>query len=126
MDKKTMNMREAAEALGVSADTIRRRIKEGKIRARKIQGAYGPEWQIDPDTIAEAQQVLEVVSVKHNLDAADLQEIIRVAAQEGTAEGIKVLIQEMNELRQQVEQLQKQLQEQQQEKKKGLFNFFRN
>lgn len=125
MDKKTMNMREAAEALGVSTDTIRRRIKDGKIIARKIQGAYGPEWEIDPDTLAEAQQIYETVPVKHNVSIERLETIIkdatRDAAKEGTTQAMEEVLKEINEIKRQIEQLHK---EQDQSKRSFIERLF--
>lgn len=121
MDKKTMNMREAAEALGVSTDTIRRRIKDGKIIARKIQGAYGPEWEIDPDTLAEAQQIYETVPVKHNVSIERLETIIQDATREGAARAMESVLKEIQELRKEIELLHKQLEEKD-HNKKGLIS----
>lgn len=39
-------IKEAAEALGVSEKTIRRRIKDGIIKAEQTQGKYGVEYRI--------------------------------------------------------------------------------
>jgi hypothetical protein len=40
----------AAEKLGVSANTIRKRIKDRELHACKVVGPNGPEWRITPPT----------------------------------------------------------------------------
>jgi excisionase family DNA binding protein len=46
----TWSLKTAAEKLGVSANTIRKRIKDGELQACKVEGANGPEWRISPPT----------------------------------------------------------------------------
>jgi len=52
-----MTLRQAAERTGLSATTLRRYIKAGRLRARLIPGRYGPEYVVD----------------EHDLKAAGLQ-----------------------------------------------------
>jgi len=40
-------LQEAAEALGVSKMTVRRRVKEGSLKAEKVAGRYGDEYRIE-------------------------------------------------------------------------------
>jgi excisionase family DNA binding protein len=42
-----VTLREAAEALGVQHDTLRRQVRLGKLRARKI----GRDWQVTPKEV---------------------------------------------------------------------------
>jgi len=42
-----MNIPEAAAHLGVSPDTIRRRIKEGTLKAEKVRTPQGYRWEVD-------------------------------------------------------------------------------
>lgn len=44
-----MNIPEAAAHLGVSRDTIRRRIKQGTLKSEKVKTAQGYRWEIDID-----------------------------------------------------------------------------
>jgi len=120
MDKKTVNMREAAEALNCSTDTIRRRIKQKRLRAEKVNGPYGPEWEINLNSLKEAQNIIETIPVKHNLEPEEFESLMRKAANEGTRDAIRAEISEamqdyaaqMQELKNTIEQLQKQLNEQ--------------
>jgi hypothetical protein len=45
---------EAAATLGVSQDTIRRRIRKGEVKAEKIHTAKGPAWMIELPEHAQA------------------------------------------------------------------------
>lgn len=46
MDKQHWTIKEAAEALGLSEKTVRRRIKDGTLKAQQTQGKYGIEYHI--------------------------------------------------------------------------------
>ena len=48
----SISVPEAAERLGVSERTIRRRIKQGAIRATSVETAQGHIWRIDPASLA--------------------------------------------------------------------------
>ena len=107
-------IKEASEALGVSTDTIRRRIKEGKIKAHKVEGRNGPQWAIPEDELtgSDGQQVIEVIPVKREISPEDLKQYIGQAIAEGIeghTEAYKarteVLIQEVLELRKAVKTL---------------------
>lgn len=73
---------EAAAYFGVSVRTIRRRLQDGSLVGRKVNGLNGPEWQVDPVTRANKDQANPVrsdspdndpvtVSVTHNNVVAD-------------------------------------------------------
>ena len=46
-----LTIREAAEAMGLSPDSIRRRIKAGRLAAMKVKSENGPAWRIQPDGV---------------------------------------------------------------------------
>jgi excisionase family DNA binding protein len=46
MSKVELTITEAAKRLSLSTRTIRRHIKSGKIKARLIEGSFGPEYRI--------------------------------------------------------------------------------
>jgi DNA repair exonuclease SbcCD ATPase subunit len=50
-----MTLRQAAERTGLSATTLRRYIKAGKLKARLIPGRYGPEYVVDDEALEEAR-----------------------------------------------------------------------
>lgn len=119
-----MTIKEAAEALGVSVDTIRRRIKDNKVKAWKVNGIYGKQWVIDSDSLAEYQQVIEAVPVRTELDPGVLMDSIRLtvleatqeAARKGTAEAMQEHKGELEALRNEVKQLRELLEQQQEDK----------
>lgn len=47
------NIAEAAAILKVSPDTIRRRIRQGKLKAEKVHTAQGYRWQVELDAHVE-------------------------------------------------------------------------
>lgn len=105
-----MTIKEAAEALGVSVDTVRRRIKDNKVKAWKIEGIYGPQWVIDSDSLAEYQQVVDVVPVKYNMDPNKLIDSIRQTVEEAAAQGTKKgILEAMEENKQDYTELKKQI-----------------
>lgn len=50
-DLEVMTLRQAAERTGLSATTLRRYIKSGRLRARLIPGRYGPEYVVDDNAL---------------------------------------------------------------------------
>jgi len=46
MEKQHWTIKEAAEVLGISEKTVRRRIKDGTLKAEQTQGKYGIEYHI--------------------------------------------------------------------------------
>ncbi len=66
-----MSVQEAAEYLGLHPKTIRQRIKDGKLPARKIQGPRGPEWHVYPDGVPLTDPTLTVDSPTVDLPWTD-------------------------------------------------------
>lgn len=48
-------LREAADLLGVSQKTLRRRLSNGSLEGRKVEGPHGPEWRIDVESLSELE-----------------------------------------------------------------------
>src|SRR4051794_11643436 len=44
--KEWVSLAEAASQLGVSIQTLRRRIKDDQLQARKVDSPYGPAWEV--------------------------------------------------------------------------------
>ncbi len=59
---------EAAKALGVSEKTVRRRIKDGTIKADQILGKYGPEYRIPEAQIASLRDRAALVLLDDQQD----------------------------------------------------------
>lgn len=49
-----LTLRQAAERTGMSATTLRRYIKAGRLRARLMPGRYGPEYVVELDELRHA------------------------------------------------------------------------
>jgi excisionase family DNA binding protein len=60
---------EAAERLGVSERTIRRRIKDGAIRATSVDTPQGHTWRIDPASLARHPATPPGTVGRHPADA---------------------------------------------------------
>jgi excisionase family DNA binding protein len=67
-----LTVREAAEQLGISEKTVRRRIKNGSLPAELKQGDYGQQYFIPADAIETAQAITDVVEVKRVYDVQAL------------------------------------------------------
>jgi excisionase family DNA binding protein len=85
----SLSIEEAAESMGVSAATIRRRIKTGELAAFKRTTPYGFEWRIgaEPESIGlitTADHVVEspdqpVVESADQTSAPEMLELVRLA-----------------------------------------------
>jgi MerR family copper efflux transcriptional regulator len=105
----TYSISEAAELLNLSAKTIRRYIKAGKLSSIKVPTKFGDEYRIteipealkqEAAALAEAQAKVDIVPARdfgNQLDPQQLyQENIRLAAQLGAAtERIRQLEQQL-------------------------------
>lgn len=97
------SIKEASEYLEVSVDTVRRRIKEGKINAHKVEGKNGLQWMIPESELTgnNAAQIIEVIPVKREITPETMQSYIRQAMEE-----VGMLHkEELNELKEEVKAL---------------------
>ena len=76
MGEEQYTIKEAAAVLGVSTDTIRRRIRSGRIKADKRSGPYGYIYYIPASELFPAHQVVDVVKVERTLTRHDLESSI--------------------------------------------------
>lgn len=67
-----LTLPDAAQQLGISPRTIRRWIKEGKVRAELRPGPYGQQYYVPATQIHTAQELTDVVRVDRQVDLADL------------------------------------------------------
>lgn len=52
---KRLTLRQAADRIGVSTATIRRRIKDGSLRAYMAPGRFGTQWLVAPEDLEQVQ-----------------------------------------------------------------------
>lgn len=124
-----MTIKETAEALDVSVDTVRRRIKDNKIKAWKEQGQYGEQWAIDSDSLADYQHIIEAVPVKYNMSPEKLMDNIRhtvmeatqEAARKGTLEAMQENNKEIETLKNEITLLRDLIEQKQENKKNKTF-----
>jgi len=89
---------QAAQALGVSKDTIRRRIRKGEIPAEKKPGPYGDMYYIKEQGLAQAAEIIEVVAASRPVEVQEIKQLF------------DALQNEIGQLREELEQLRGQLQ----------------
>lgn len=63
----TVTIREAAEMLGVHANTVRRRVKSGELRAEKLRTERGEEYRIPVDDLKRGPRVVTEIVPKRNV-----------------------------------------------------------
>lgn len=111
-DDKYMTVKEAAEALKISEQTVKRRIraKEYKAEKRALPGANNYMWVIPRNQIMAAMNIIDTVPVSRIVTVAELQ-----AAMESSVSVVvsKAIQEETDGLKEQMQDLQKQLKEQQ-------------
>ena len=61
-------VQQAAEALGVSEMTIRRHIKQGKLKAWTVEGKYGNEYRIELSTKPLTKSSGEVAALVNRIE----------------------------------------------------------
>lgn len=85
MQDDELTIAQASQALGVSKDTIRRRIKAGEIRAEKRPSAYGEQYYIRPLELSGAIKSVDVVKMEQTMTPDQLQGLFRQAMQDAIA-----------------------------------------
>jgi len=113
-----LTIKEAAERLGISERTVRRRIKEGSLSAELRLGQYGQQYFIKADVIETAQAITDVVEVKKVHDGQALSLAI-VKALEGRDKALggelAAIREELAVTRKALEQLKNELSQQQEQ-----------
>ncbi len=98
MDDELLTIAQAAEMLGKSKDTIRRKIKSKQIKASKVAGPYGKEWRIRRADLLEdtAQEVIDVIPVWENLKPGQLLVSIEEMVNKAVKEAMLLPVMEEN------------------------------
>jgi excisionase family DNA binding protein len=100
-------LHEAAKMMGVSVDTVRRRIKKGEINAVKMQGPFGEQWFIPSGEIQTAQEIIDVIPVQRQLDMQQLASVLELLIEKRTEPLLKEIENLKNEVQSMSEQLSK-------------------
>ena len=77
-----LTITEAAKALDVSKDTIRRRIKAGEITAEKRPSPYGEQYYMNPLELTGAFRNVDVVTIEQTMTPEELKNLFTQAMQE--------------------------------------------
>jgi len=77
---------EAAEILGCSNATVRRRVKDGSLKAERMVGPNGSQYFIDPEDLNVAMETTNVVPFKHEVGMKELDQLITQSVSMSLAE----------------------------------------
>jgi len=106
MEDKLLTIDQASQLLGVSKDTVRRRIKAGELQAEKHAGPYGEQWMLPDFQFTQARLVQDVVPVTRQVTVAELQGAMQMVINETVHQAVK---EETIALREEVLSLKEQL-----------------
>ena len=102
MNNKEYTIKEVAEILDVSSSTIRRRIKEGKIKANKKKTRYGQTYFIPASEIDKAVMEEDVLEFKKPV-SVDKQEVINELIQAVNSQNKALINETMSNISQKIE-----------------------
>lgn len=111
-EKQYIGIVEAARLLGVSRDTVRRKIASGEYGAKKVTGPYGEQWQLEAAQFNKPTYTEEVAAVTKQISLVELYNAIGRGTREAFREEAAQLKQDNEELRKQVSEMQEELQNQ--------------
>ena len=97
-----LNIDQAAQLLGVSKDTVRRRIKSGEYQAEKVAGTYGIEWRLPEEQFQQAAVIKEavpmdgevVVPMGRQVTVAELEQAMQQLMQNAANKAMRQAMQE--------------------------------
>lgn len=119
MQEDELTIAQASQALGVSKDTIRRRIKAGEIRAEKRPSAYGDQYYIRSIELTEAVKSVDVVKMEQTMTPDQLQGLFKQAVQDAMQDAIAPLHKEISALKADLAEAQAQLRDELNERDRG-------
>lgn len=85
---KLLTIPEAAERLGVSDATVRRRIKDKSLKATKMPGPFGEQYYIAPEEISTAIEMVNVVPVRHEFGVQELEQLITQVVSQAVSQAL--------------------------------------
>ena len=93
-----LTIEQASELLGVSKNTVRRKIKAGELTAVKRVGAYGEQFFIDESEIDVATEIRDVIPVVRNVSLQDFSKALDRALESALGKAIEPLQQQIDTL----------------------------
>lgn len=89
-----LSIEQAAQILGVSKDTVRRRIKSGEYQAEKKVGVYGEEWKLPAFQFDKAIEIKEVVPMTRQVTVVELEQAMQRLMQNAANKAMSQAMQE--------------------------------
>jgi len=89
-----ITLREVAERLGVSLITVRRMVKDGRLKAELRDGPRGPCYYVDESEIQTAQELVDVVPVSRPVSVEALADAVADAVAARIADIVSTRVQE--------------------------------
>lgn len=123
MSEGYYTLKEAAQYFDVSVQTLRRWIKHGKLQAKMMESAYGPQYFIPSHQIQKAMEIQDVVKVDKTVEMAELVKVMSgylEQREEAILTSIETLSNQITESIHQQEQLIKEVAATREENKKLL------
>jgi len=110
MEEKNFSIEEAAKILGVSEKTIRRYIKDGKIKAVKVDGKYViPEGEVSRESVIKQYSTddnrQEIQFLLEKIKALEEDKVFLQGQISEMQRHIQSLLQELSEIRKSYDQL---------------------
>lgn len=124
-----LNIDQAAQLLGVSKDTVRRRIKSGEYQAEKVTGTYGIEWRLPEEQFQQAAVIKEavpmdgevVVPMGRQVTVAELEQAMQQLMQNAANKAMRQAMQEQtNKIKEELQETKVELREELREAKETI------
>lgn len=96
--EKGLTIEQASELLGVSKDTVRRRIRKGELNAIKRVGPYGDQFFIDESELDIATEIKEVIPIVRNLSLQDFSRTMENVLESAIGNAITPMQQQIDSL----------------------------
>lgn len=98
MESKMLTIDQVSQILGVSKDTVRRRIRAGELQAEKHPGPYGDQWLLPDFQFDQARIVHDVVPVTRQITITELQAAMQKVVADAVATQTAELIAKVEQL----------------------------
>lgn len=104
-----LNIREAANKLGMSSATIRRWIRNGRLEAELINGPYGQQYKISEEALERAKEQENTPVIIHNTATQEqLQHSIQQIVSSVISEELEPIKNELQSTREELQKVREQ------------------